>query len=84
MKFYTTRWYYPHGIEGENMQITDKEFDDIEKALKYAHRYNKGIRFAGIEIEDEKGNMVYEITSDGDIFDYRTKIGDVKFEKEFN
>lgn len=74
MKFHTTRWYYPHGVEGEDMEITNKEFDDIEKAIKYAHRYNKGTRFAGIEIEDEEGNMVYEITSNGDIFDHRNKV----------
>ncbi len=69
--FYTTRHYYPHGIEGESMNCTFKEFDTIEKAIKYCHRYAKGIRFAGVQVEDEEGFLLYEITSDGDITDYR-------------
>jgi hypothetical protein len=69
--FYTTRHYYPNGIEGESMSCTFKEFDTIEKAIKYCHRYAKGIRFAGVQVEDEEGFLLYEITSDGDITDYR-------------
>ena len=53
------------------MGCTFKKFDDIEKAIKYANRYTKGLRFAGIQIEDEKGNIVYEITSDQETIDYR-------------
>jgi septation ring formation regulator EzrA len=69
--YITTRFYYPHGIEGEEMKTTVKEFDTIEKAIKYAHRYNSGVRFAGIQIEDENGKLVYEITSGNDTYDYR-------------
>jgi hypothetical protein len=69
--FYTTRHYYPNGIEGESMNCTFKEFDTIEKAIKYCYRYSKGIRFAGVQVEDEEGFLLYEITSDGDITDYR-------------
>jgi uncharacterized membrane protein YkoI len=69
--FHTTRHFYPSGIEGSKMDCTFKEFDTIEKAIKYAHRYTKGLRFAGIQIEDEKGNLIYEITADQDVFDYR-------------
>lgn len=69
--FTATRFFYPHGIEGESMDNTVKEFDDIEKAIKYAHRYAKGIRFAGVQIESEDGTLLYEITSASDVFDYR-------------
>ena len=31
----------------------------------------EGIRFAGVQVEDEEGFLLYEITSDGDITDYR-------------
>lgn len=67
----TTRYYYPNGIEGESMQCTFKDFDDIDKAIKYCHRYAKGLRFAGVKVEDEKGNAIFEITSDFEPFDYR-------------
>lgn len=69
--FTTIRHFYPHGIEGEAMDCTYKEFDSIEKAIKYAHRYTKGLRFAGIQIEDNNGNLVYEITSDQEVIDHR-------------
>jgi hypothetical protein len=69
--FTTTRFFYPNGIEGESMDCTYKEFDTIEKAIKYCHRYNKGVRFAGVQVEDENGNLLYEITSGNDVFDYR-------------
>lgn len=66
---YTTiRYYYPHGIEGESMDCTFKEFSSLVEAIAYAHRYAKGIRFAGVEIEDEFGNRIYEITSSGDVY----------------
>ena len=65
----TTRFFYPHGIEGEEMDNTVKEFETIEKAIKYAHRYNTGVRFAGLQIEDENGKLVYEITSNNDTYD---------------
>lgn len=69
--FATTRHFYPNGIEGEAMDCTFKEFSEIEKAIKYAHRYAKGIKFAGVQIEDESGKILYEITSDFDVCDYR-------------
>lgn len=69
--FFTSRHFYPKGIEGEAMDCTFKEFKTIEKAVQYAHRYTKGLRFAGIQIEDEQGNTVYEITSDGEVIDRR-------------
>ena len=67
----TTRFFYPRGIEGEAMDYTFKEFNTIEKAINYAHRYTKGLRFAGLQIEDNNGNLVYEITSDNEVIDHR-------------
>ncbi len=46
------------------MDCTFKEFETFEKAVAYCRRYAKGLRFAGCQVEDEKGNTVFEITSD--------------------
>lgn len=67
----TTRHFYPNGIEGEAMDCTFKEFDNIDKAIKYADRYAKGLRFAGVTVEDETGNIIYQITSDFEVIDNR-------------
>lgn len=69
-KYTTTRFYYPHGIEGESMKTTVKEFDTLEKAIKYSQRYAKGIRFAGLWIENQSLELVYEITSDFEEIDH--------------
>lgn len=69
---YTTyRHFFPHGIEGESMDCTMKEWDSLEKAIDYCHRYEKGIRFACVYIEDESGTIIYEICSNGVITDNR-------------
>jgi len=68
--FTTIRSFYPNGIEGESMNNTFKEFDEIEKAIRYAHRYAKGLRFAGVQVESEDGTLLYEITSDYEVCDY--------------
>ena len=63
---YTTcRYFFPHGIEGESMDCTIKELASLEKALTYCHRYAKGIRFDSVTIEDEKGCIIYELSSSG-------------------
>ncbi len=62
--FTTIRYFYPNGIEGEAMDTTIKEHSSIDKAIKYCRRYAKGLRFAGVQVEDEEGNVIYEITSD--------------------
>lgn len=73
--FITCRQFYPNGIEGESMDCTWKEFNTIEKAIVYCHRYAKGIRFARATISDEQGNELYELLADGQVFDYRKKYG---------
>jgi len=69
--FITTRFFYPHGIEGEAMDNTSKEFNDLDKAINHANRYAAGLRFAGVQVEDEKRNIIYEITSDMEAIDHR-------------
>lgn len=80
--FNVIRFFYPNGNEGESMDNTVKEFDTMNRAIEYCHRYAKGTRFAGVVIEDANGKMLYEITSDGDVNDYRKKILVKAFKKE--
>lgn len=63
----TIRYYFPHGDEWEAMDCTVKEWNSLEKAIAYCHRYSKGIRFASAEIEDECGKQIYELLSDGTV-----------------
>lgn len=73
MKYTTTRFFFPHGIEGESMDCTYKEWNSLEKAMAYCHRYTKGTRFASAEIRDDEDNRVYELLADGTVIDYRNK-----------
>ncbi len=68
--FLTTRYFYPNGNEGEEMECTFKRFETLEKAKAYCQRYAKGIRFAGCDVENEHGELLFEITSDFEEFDY--------------
>lgn len=68
--FTTYRYYYKYGNEDDEIMCTFKEFSDFEKAKAYAHRYAKGIKFCGVQIQDSNGNLLYEITSDFIIYDY--------------
>jgi len=74
--YYTTRFYFPNGIEGEEMKCTFKEFPTLDKAIAYAHRYNKGVMFACCQIENEKGDLVYELNDCGHITDNRDVLGE--------
>ena len=68
--YMSIRYFYPHGDEFEEMKSTVKEWKSLEKAKAYCERYTGGWRFAGASIEDEKGNIVYEISDCGDIAEY--------------
>lgn len=37
----TIRYYFPHGDEWEAMDCTVKEWNSLEKAIAYCHRYSK-------------------------------------------
>lgn len=69
--FTAIRHFYPHGNDGEAMECTFKEYGTVEKAIAYAQRYARGVRFAGVQIQGDSGNTVYEITSDSETIDYR-------------
>lgn len=72
MEIMTTRYFYSHGIEGEEMATTLKEWDNLDSAIKYARRYAKGNRFAGVEVE-VNGKVAFEITSDFEEIDHSKK-----------
>lgn len=67
----TTRFFYPHGIEGETMGCTYKDWNNLEKAMAYCHRYAKGARFAAVEVWDKEDNLVYELLADGTENNYK-------------
>lgn len=72
--FTVYRSWLKYGREGDPEEMTIKDFDTEEKAIKYAHRYAKGIRFTSAVIEDENGKVIYEILNYGaTVYDHRNK-----------
>ena len=69
--YYTTRYCFNYGCETDEIVPTFKAFDTIEKAINYAHKYAKGLRFCSCEIEDEHGKTLYEVLDNGKVYDYR-------------
>lgn len=69
---YTTNCYYYRYGKEDYVDTNTKEFDTLDKAMKYAIKYAKryatGIRFISVEVLDNKGNVVYEILQDGRTF----------------
>lgn len=68
---YTVHWCrYPHGHEEEAMENKYKEFDNLDKAIKFLlgrlHTI-KSVNWAGGWIEDEQGKWVYVIDYCGEI-----------------
>ena len=70
MLYTTKRYTFRYGNESDPMECTIKNHATLSSALKYAKRYAKGIKFAGVTVEDENGKTLYEITSEGNIFNY--------------
>lgn len=64
--FTTTRYFFPNGIEGEEMKTTVLSHETYDSALSYCHRYSSGIRFAGVTIENETGTCIYELLDSGE------------------
>lgn len=68
--FTTYRTFYVKEYGGE-CGCTEIEWDSLEKAIAYARRYAKGLRFAGVQIVDNSTDkMVFEITSDFEEYSY--------------
>ena len=64
----TARSYYRYGNEEDMIDCTFLEWETLEKAIKYCERYSVGIRFAGVTVRDEEGNVVYELTACQDVY----------------
>jgi len=58
--FTAIRSWFKYGNETDEVEVTLKEYPTLEKAVAYCRRYAKGIRYASSEVEDEKGNIVFE------------------------
>ena len=63
--YITNRSWLRYGREDDYVEITTLEHETFEKALKYAQRYARGIKFVNCTIEDEQGNILYEISDYG-------------------
>lgn len=71
----TSRHWFKYGRETDEMECTFLEHETLDKAITYAHRYAKGVRFASVTVEDEEGNILYEICDCGaKVIDYREEI----------
>lgn len=55
------------------MQQSVKEWNNLDSAIRYARRYAKGNRFAGVEVEVD-GVIIFEITSDCEEIDHRINV----------
>lgn len=73
--YITSRHWFKYGRETDEMECTTLYHETLDKAINYAHRYAKGVRFASVTVEDEKGNILYEICNCGaEVFDYREEV----------
>ena len=57
-------------IKNGKSSYTVKEFDDLEKAKDYGHKYSYRSRFNGLKIENENGELIYEITDGREVIDH--------------
>lgn len=74
MTYTTVREFYKYNYEHGETEMTFKEWDSLDKAIAYARRYAKGLKFVAVTVEDENGNVLFEILNHGaDTYDYRDK-----------
>ncbi len=68
-------WYrFEHGHEWDAMVSKSRSFDSYKKAKAFLLKRLQvisGIYWAGGMVEDEKGNIILDITSEGDIEERR-------------
>lgn len=75
MEYVTYREFYKYSCEHGETDLTTKYWDSLDKAINYAHRYAYGERFVSVTVEDEAGNIIYEIVDNGAVVnDYREKL----------
>lgn len=73
--YITSRHWFKYGRETDEMECTTLYHETLDKAINYAHRYAKGVRFASVTVEDEEGHILYEICDCGaEVFDYREEV----------
>lgn len=73
--YMTSRYWFKYGNEDDELECTTLFHETLDKAITYAHRYAKGVRFASVTVEDEEGNILYEICDCGaKVIDYREEI----------
>lgn len=66
--------YYPNGDEYDEVVTDSCDVDSVEQGIEVLiEKSNEfsGIYWAGGSVEDNNGNIFYEITSDNDHFDNR-------------
>ncbi|EES63561.2 hypothetical protein [Fusobacterium varium] len=82
--YITYRNWLKNGNENDEIVCTRLEHETLEKAISYAHRYAKGIKFVNVTVEDDAGNVLYEICDYGaEVFDYRDELKkEIEKEKE--
>ena len=73
--YITSRYWFKYGNEDDELECTTLFHETLDKAINYAHRYAKGVRFASVTVEDEEGHILYEICDCGaEVFDYREEV----------
>ena len=80
--YMTSRYWFKYGNEDDELECTTLFHETLDKAINYAHRYAKGVRFASVTVEDEEGNILYEICDCGaEVFDYREEVKEKEEQK---
>lgn len=73
--YITSRYWFKYGNEDDELECTTLYHETLDKAITYAHRYARGTKFASVTVEDEEGNILYEICDCGaEVFDYREEV----------
>lgn len=69
-KYFTYRHTYSDAGNMKKQCCKFKEFDSLDDAIKYAKRYAKGEKFAGVQIDDQY-RTVYEINAKMEIIKHQ-------------
>lgn len=73
--YITYRNWLKNGNEFDETVCTRLEHETLDKAISYAHRYARGTKFISVTVEDDAGNVLYEICDYGaKVFDYRDEV----------
>ena len=73
MKYEVTWFRFEHGHEHDGMIAKSRRFEDLEKAISFLRKRMMIISplyWAGAQITDFNEKIVYDVTSEGRIYDY--------------